>query len=114
MSGHGQEIVTALGSNVLCVCTLYISINSLSLGPLRETQPIYCLSRGLNIHTMQSGSSVGQLQVTRSGLISQRDSWYAGQIDVYVTYIFNAAGREENVTGYKCQKNISKKFVTST
>lgn len=58
---------------------------------------------------MQSGSSVGQLQVTRSGLISKRDSSYAGQINVYAAYIFNAAGREENLTASKCQKNILKK-----
>lgn len=87
-----------------CISPLIVSLSGL----YGKHNLFIVFSRGLNIHAMQSGSSVGQLQVTRSGLISKRDSSYTGQIDVYAAYIFNAAGREENITGCKWPKNILK------
>lgn len=52
MSGHGQEIVTVLSSNVLCMHIVYLHYEAWSLW---KTQPIYCLLSLLkiNINTMQ-------------------------------------------------------------
>ncbi len=52
MSGHGQEIVTVLASNVLCMHIVYLYYEAWSLW---KTQPIYCLLSLLkiNINVMQ-------------------------------------------------------------
>lgn len=52
MSGHGQEIVAVLASDVLCMHIVYLHYEAWSLW---KTQPIYCLLSLLkiNINTMR-------------------------------------------------------------